>query len=117
MQQENFLIAPFNKELLALRVPPHHGLPTEEVKGRTFTRANKWVRRRRRELSRSDHRVRSSSGISGFGDLGQDYKDGFRRGVVPKGEVSHVKRHVTRVITSKDYTSQTRPGIERDTST
>jgi len=31
-------------------------------------------------MSRSDHRVRLSLGISGFGDLGQDYEDGFQRG-------------------------------------
>ena len=42
------------------------------------------------------------SGISGFGDLGRDYKDGFRRGVVPKREIGHVRRHVTRRITSED---------------
>ena len=59
------------------------------------------------ELSRSDHRVRSSLGISGFGDLGQDYKDGFRRGVVPRREIGHVRRHVTTRMTSEDYTSQT----------
>jgi len=58
-------------------------------------------------MSRSDHRVRSSSGISGFGDLGQDYEDGFRRGVVPKGEVGHVRCHVTKRVMSRDYTSQT----------
>jgi len=57
-------------------------------------------------LSRSDHRVRSSSGISGFGDLRQDYEDGFRRGVVPKGEIGHVRRHVIRGMMNEDYTSQ-----------
>jgi len=45
-------------------------------------------------------------GILGFGDLGQGYKDGFWRGVIPKGEISHVRHHVTRRMTSKDYTSQ-----------
>jgi len=59
------------------------------------------------QLSRSDHRVRSSSGISGFGDLGQDYEVGFRRGVVPRREIDHVRRHVTRGMTSEDNTSQT----------
>ena len=58
-------------------------------------------------LSRSDHRVRSSSGFLGFRDLGQDYEDGFQRGVVPKEEVGHVKHHMTNEMTSKDYTSQT----------
>ena len=57
-------------------------------------------------MSRSDHRVRSSLGISGFRDLGQDYKDGFRRGVVLKEEIDHVRRHVTTGMTSEDYTSQ-----------
>ena len=57
-------------------------------------------------LSRSDRRVRSSSGISGFGDLGRDYEDGFRRRVVPKREIGHVKRHVTIGMTSEDYTSR-----------
>ena len=42
------------------------------------------------------------SGISGLGDLGQDYEDGFQRGVVPKGEIDHMRRHVTRRITSED---------------
>jgi len=58
-------------------------------------------------VSRSDHRVRSSSGISGFGDFGRDYEVGFWRGVVPKREIGHVKRHVTVRMTSEDYTSQT----------
>jgi len=58
-------------------------------------------------MSRSDHHVRSRSGFSGFGDLRQDYEDGFRRGVVPKEEIGHVRRHVTNEMTSKDYTSQT----------
>jgi len=74
---------------------------TEEVK--------KEVEQRREEgiVSQSDHCVRSRSGISGFGDLGQDYEDGFRRGVVPKREISHVMHHVTWRVTSEDYTSQT----------
>ena len=46
-------------------------------------------------------------GDLGFGDLGRDYKGGFQRGVIPKGEVGHVRRHVIRRITSEDYTSQT----------
>jgi len=58
-------------------------------------------------VSQSDHRVRSSLGFSGFGDLGQDYKDGFRRGVVPQREIGHVRRHMTMRMTSEDYTSQT----------
>ena len=58
------------------------------------------------ELSRSDHRVRSSRGSRGFGDLRRDYKDGFRREVVPNEEIGHVRRHVTRVMTSEDYTSR-----------
>ena len=58
-------------------------------------------------LSRSDHRVRSSSGISGFGGLGRDYEDGFERGVVPKREIDHVRHHVTMKMTSEDCTSQT----------
>ena len=57
-------------------------------------------------VSRSDHRVRSSSGISGFRDLGQDYEVGFQRGVVLNEEIGHVRRHVTRVMTSEDYTSR-----------
>jgi len=57
-------------------------------------------------MSQSDHCVRSSLGFSGFGDLGRDYKDGFQRGVVPKGEFGHVRRHVTNEMTSEDYTSQ-----------
>ena len=44
-------------------------------------------------------------GILGFRDLGQDYKDGFRRGVVPKGEIDHVRHHMTERLTSEDYTS------------
>ena len=42
MRQENFLIALFNKELLDLRVSLHRGLPAEEGKGRTLTRALEW---------------------------------------------------------------------------
>ena len=57
-------------------------------------------------LSQSDHRVRSSLGSSGFGDLGQDYKDGFQEGVVPNREIGHVRRHMTREMTSEDYTSR-----------
>ena len=53
-------------------------------------------------MSRSDHCVKSSSGILVFGDLGQDYKDGFQSGVVPKGEIGHVRCHVTMRMTSKD---------------
>jgi len=45
-------------------------------------------------------------GISGFEDLRQDYKDGFREGVVPKREIGHVIHHVTGRMTSEDYTSQ-----------
>jgi len=47
------------------------------------------------------------SGISGFRDLGQDYKDGFQRGVVPRREISHVRHHVTEGMMSEDYTSRT----------
>ena len=54
-------------------------------------------------MSWSDHRVRSSLGILEFRDLGQDYKDGFQRGVVPKGEIGHVRRHVTDGMASEDY--------------
>jgi len=57
-------------------------------------------------LSRSDHRVSVELGISGFGDLGQDYKDGFQEGVTPNREIGHVRRHVTREVVSEDYTSQ-----------
>jgi len=57
------------------------------------------------------------SGILEFGDLRQDYKDGFWRGVIPKGKIGHVRHHVTGRMTSKDYTSQTWLGIEQDTST
>ena len=57
-------------------------------------------------LSQSDHRVRSSSGISGFGDLGRDYGDGFQRGVLPRREIDHMRHHVTMRMTSEDYTSQ-----------
>jgi len=46
-------------------------------------------------------------GILVFGDLGQDYEDGFQRGVVPRKEVGHVRHHVTRRMTSEDYTSRT----------
>jgi len=46
-------------------------------------------------------------GILEFRDLRQDYKDGFQRGVVPEREVGHVRRHVTREMTSGDYTSRT----------
>ena len=60
----------------------------------------------RDRMSWSDHRVRSSSGISGFGDLRRDYEDGFQRGVVPRREIGHVRRHVTGRMTSEDYTSQ-----------
>jgi len=60
----------------------------------------------RQKVSRSDHRVRLSLGISGFGDLGRDYEDGFQEGVVPKGEIGHVGYHVTRKMTSEDYTSR-----------
>jgi len=35
-------------------------------------------------------------GISEFRDPGQDYKDGFQRGVVPRREVGHVRHHMTR---------------------
>ena len=58
-------------------------------------------------MSRSDHRVRLSLGILGFRDLRRDYEDGFQEGVVPEGEIDHVKRHVTGEMTSEDYTSQT----------
>jgi len=57
-------------------------------------------------LSQSDHCVRSSLGISGFGDLRRDCEVGFWKGVVPKREVGHVRHHVIRRITSEDYTSQ-----------
>ena len=57
-------------------------------------------------LSRSDHHVRSRLGFSEFGDLGRDYEDGFQEGVVPKGEIGHVGYHVTRKMTSEDYTSR-----------
>jgi len=57
-------------------------------------------------MSQSDRCVRSSSGISGFGDLGRDYEDGFQEGVVPRREIGHVRRHVTRGVTSEDYTSR-----------
>jgi len=58
-------------------------------------------------MSRSDHRVGSSSEILGFRDLGRDYEDGFQGGVDPKGEIGHVRCHVTRRVTNDDYTSQT----------
>ena len=45
-------------------------------------------------------------GISGFGNLGQDCKDGFQRGVILEEEISHVRHHVTKGIMSEDYTSQ-----------
>ena len=57
------------------------------------------------------------SGILGFGDLRQDYKDGFWREVIPKGEIDHVRCHVTERLMSEDYTSQTWLGIKKDTST
>ena len=57
-------------------------------------------------MSWSDHRVRLRLGFSEFRDLGQDYEDGFRGGVVPKGEIGHVGCHVTRKMTSEDYTSR-----------
>jgi len=57
-------------------------------------------------VSRSDHCVRSRSGISGFGDLRQDYEDGFQRGVVPKEEIGHVRHHVMDGMMSEDYTSR-----------
>jgi len=46
------------------------------------------------------------SGILGFRDLRQDYKDGFWQGVIPRREIGHMRHHVTRRITSEDYTSQ-----------
>ena len=48
-------------------------------------------------------RVRGSRG-SGISD--EIYEDGFRRGVVPRREIGHVRRHVTRVVTRGDYTSR-----------
>jgi len=57
-------------------------------------------------VSQSDHRVRSSPGILGFRDLGRDYEDGFHEGVVPNREIDHVRRHMTREVTSEDYTSR-----------
>ena len=45
-------------------------------------------------------------GILGFRDLGRDYEVGFWRGVVLKGEIGHVRRHMTKGMTSEDYTSQ-----------
>jgi len=42
----------------------------------------------------------------GVGDLGQDYKDGFRGRVVPKEGIGHVRCHMILWMTSEDYTSQ-----------
>jgi len=57
-------------------------------------------------MSRSDHCVLVKSGILEFGDLRQDYEDGFQEGVVPNREIGHVRRHITRGMTSEDYTSR-----------
>ena len=57
-------------------------------------------------MSRSDHHVRSSQGSWGSGISDKIIKLGFGEGLFLKGEIGHMRHHVTKGMTSEDYTSQ-----------